>query len=600
MTLHPPKPRLALSVGIVGHRPNRLPAGAWAEVAAGINEALTLVSAAAQTAWVRNREFFTEEPPALTLVSALAEGADRIAACAALENGYSLTAVLPFDSEEYERDFNEASSISEYEGLLEKADRTVALPGNRAPEAFAYETAGLTILGNVEILLAVWDGGASAGRGGTTDLVERAAQDGLPVIHVDAAGKKPPRLLWFGLAEFACAGGGACNLPSADLASALPGIIENLVRPPSDQAETAELSRYLRETWKPRNWRPEVPLLLALLGLRLLRKTDFKPTEPAALAVVFHSSAIFPPPKVTEPTPVDALSPATLAFGWADALAIRYAQIFRGAYISNFLFSAFAVFAAATSLVGTRLFDWPGWPLALLEIAFVVFVFVNTYLGRKRDWHNRWRQSREVAERLRAIQPLRMLAQDSGASRAGEATWTAWYVRAQMRALGLSAGALNEARLEEIRQTLISIVDSQGAYHTHVAALMRGVEHRIKRLGQGLFGFTIIFAAVKIVTALSGFDLPVNWQYVLTGLTAALPALGAATFGVRLIGDFEGVAQRSERTGAALTNLANALRQDPPELTILRSRARLIADAMLGDVSHWRMTTETRKLVVPA
>jgi hypothetical protein len=84
------------------------------------------------------------------------------------------------------------------------------------------------------------------------------------------------------------------------------------------------------------------------------------------------------------------------------------------------------------------------------------------------------------------------------------------------------------------------------------------------------------------------------------GLTTALPALGAATFGIRLIGDFEGVADRSDKTGKILADLADALRQDQPSLAVLRSRARAISDVMLGDLSQWLITTKTRKLVEPA
>jgi hypothetical protein len=84
------------------------------------------------------------------------------------------------------------------------------------------------------------------------------------------------------------------------------------------------------------------------------------------------------------------------------------------------------------------------------------------------------------------------------------------------------------------------------------------------------------------------------------GLTTALPALGAANFGIRLIGDFEGVADRSDKTGKILADLADALRQDQPSLAVLRSRARAISDVMLGDLSQWLITTKTRKLVEPA
>jgi hypothetical protein len=68
------------------------------------------------------------------------------------------------------------------------------------------------------------------------------------------------------------------------------------------------------------------------------------------------------------------------------------------------------------------------------------------------------------------------------------------------------------------------------------------------------------------------------------------------SFGIRAIGDFEGTGMRSARMAASLKTLGEALAGDPPDLVILRARAASLADAMLGDVAHWRLATETRRL----
>ena len=51
----------------------------------------------------------------LRIVSALAEGADRMAARAALDLGETLEVVLPFAQKEYERDFETQESLKEDE-----------------------------------------------------------------------------------------------------------------------------------------------------------------------------------------------------------------------------------------------------------------------------------------------------------------------------------------------------------------------------------------------------------------------------------------------------------------------------------------------------
>jgi hypothetical protein len=284
------------------------------------------------------------------------------------------------------------------------------------------------------------------------------------------------------------------------------------------------------------------------------------------------------------------------AYGFADGLAIRYAQIFRGSYVSRFLLAAIAVIVAAIALVGGQIFGWTTWQLAVLQMALVGIVLINTGIGKRRDWHGRWRESREVAERLRAAIPSWLLAGVQNDSKGVEPTWTGWYARAHLRALGLWSGALDEARLAAIRAILIAFTDGQVGYHTDVATLMQAVERRLGWIGKVLFVSTLALGGVNLVIALAGYELPANWQTVITGLTAGLPALGGASFGIRLIGDFEGAAVRSARTAAPLTVIGAALARDPPDLTTLSSRAAALGDAMLGDVAHWRLATETRRL----
>lgn len=590
MSAHPPKPRFALSVGVVGHRPNRLPAPARTEINTRITEALALVEAAAEAARLRHGTGFSDQPPALHLVSALAEGADRMAAQAALERSFALSVVLPFTAEEYEKDFADASSRAEFRALLGKSAGALALRGDRAQAARAYEVAGLTVLDNADILLAVWDRGASAGRGGTTELIERAAREGMPIIHVDAAGEAPTRLLWSGLAEFPGSAVDLTNMVSAPVGEALSEVVDQLVRPPADAAEAEKLSRYLNEAWKPRNWRPEVPLLLTLLGVRKFRKTDWRPQGPDLLAAQFAAA---------ERERQGALAQAAGAYGWADALGAYYAQIFRGAYVSNFVAAAMAVAMAAGSLIGAQIFGWPKWPFVAAEVVLIFLVIANTICGRRWDWHGRWLEAREVAERLRAGLPRWLLGQRPKAFSGGEPTWTGWYVRAHFRSLGLAAGVLDTDRLATVRDTIAGIVDHQCQYHEATAERMHKVEHRVERIGMALFLLTLGVAVLYLLSAAAGLPSPAWWTYTVTALTAGLPALAAATYGIRLIGDFEGTAKRSQRTAGILRTASDNLRQAPVSLNGLRSSAMVASDAMLGDVAHWRLASETRELAIP-
>lgn len=169
-----------LVIGITGHRPNRLTAPD--AVARDMGKLLDGIAAAA--------EGFAPQ-----MISALAEGADRIAAQAALARGWPLTAVLPFAQAEYEKDFTAPGSLAAFGALMAQAGEIVALPGDGAKRPQAYEAAGHWMLDRAAILIAVWDGGVSRGRGGTSETIQAALARKRAVIRLDAAGTLKPQLL---------------------------------------------------------------------------------------------------------------------------------------------------------------------------------------------------------------------------------------------------------------------------------------------------------------------------------------------------------------------------------------------------------------------
>jgi hypothetical protein len=243
---HPPRPQLALAVGIIGHRPNRLPEAARAKVAADIDAVLDGIAAAMDKARQDYSDVFSGKA-VLSLVDSLAEGADRMAARALVaradkdDGGLSfvLDAVLPFDRQEFAKDFAEASSRDEFGALVAKARAVLELPGSRDAEAAAYEAAAYTVVDQSDVLMAVWDGGSSHGRGGTTDTIEGAAHDGQPLIVIDAKGVAPPRVCWRGLDEAVVPTGRLVDMPAGDLASGLALLVDALLRPPAAPAQCA-------------------------------------------------------------------------------------------------------------------------------------------------------------------------------------------------------------------------------------------------------------------------------------------------------------------------------------------------------------------------
>jgi hypothetical protein len=591
MSNTPPKPRLALAIGIIGHRPNRLPEAARDKVQADVANVLDRLSAEVKIAFASYQEFFSRGDPLLSLVSALAEGADRMAAEAALARGWALDVTLPFSATVYRTDFETPESNSTFDGLLCRARSVLVLPGQRRDETRAYESVGLTVLGQSDILLAIWDHGASGGGGGTSEMLEAAVELGVPILHVDANGKAPPRILWSELSEFPMPADTLDGVPVDDLNNGLKLLVEKLVSPPLHQTERRSLKRYIAEQFSGYNFRCEFPTLMMACGVRSMQKTDWRPSNPQILADELLKLCPSIPSGELQREP----SVLALAYGWADAVGIRFAEAFRSAFVLNFLFASLAVVAVVTSLVFAH---EKKYLFVSVELLLIGVVLINTMVGRLRAWHQRWFEPREVAERLRIALALWTLGTRPKSFFGREPAWTGWYARALVREQSLRSTVLDETELSAARTVLLALLADQCAYHHTTAVRMGKLERRLERFGLLLFFLTALTAVIFL---LASHLVEVNERaaFFVTVLAASLPALATATYGIRVIGDFEGIARRSERTHEALKKLIDAINHDPLTLDRLRARARGAAEAMLGDVSSWRIAAESRSLNIP-
>ncbi|HEY6327638.1 MAG TPA: hypothetical protein VIW73_14120 [Candidatus Cybelea sp.] len=123
----------------------------------------------------------------IVLLSALAEGADRLVAREALDAGFSLVVPLPMPREEYEKDFVTPESLAEFRALLSRASASFVVPP-AAPEIFAdrsalYANCGAYIARRSFELIALWDGEDSTKTGGTAEIVGFRL-DGIPTPYV--------------------------------------------------------------------------------------------------------------------------------------------------------------------------------------------------------------------------------------------------------------------------------------------------------------------------------------------------------------------------------------------------------------------------------
>ena len=151
-----------------------------------------------------------------------------------------------------------------------------------------YEAAGLTVLSQSDLVLAVWGGGELRRRGGSIDMLNAAARQRLPIIHIDAGGKNEPRILGGSRTDLGLAADSVGDLTPVKLEKGLPQLIDDLVRPPISQpdelkhlglferfmlamhlrplnTETDALKNYLVEDVRTLNIRVAFPLLTAMV-----------------------------------------------------------------------------------------------------------------------------------------------------------------------------------------------------------------------------------------------------------------------------------------------------------------------------------------------
>ena len=127
----------------------------------------------------------------VVVMTALAEGADRLVAREALALALPLWAVLPMRRDEYARDFVAAESRRRFDELCAAAQEVFELPlaaGNTEPSiaepgparSRQYAQLGVFLCAHCHVLLALWDGKPSDQLGGTSQVVHFHHQDYMP------------------------------------------------------------------------------------------------------------------------------------------------------------------------------------------------------------------------------------------------------------------------------------------------------------------------------------------------------------------------------------------------------------------------------------
>jgi len=176
--------------------------------------------------------------------------------------------------------------------------------------------------------------------------------------------------------------------------------------------------------------------------------------------------------------------------------------------------------------------------------------------------------------------------------------WFEWYASAMWRAIGCPAGAMTAERAAELARAVGQHEFApQVDYNTRHAHDIEALDHRLEVIGGLLFVGTLLTSLALMIGLIVAHDRVMGLTSWATLVSAGLPALGTAIFGIRFQADFGGSAQRSLAT-------ANALRQIVAELDkgVSLTRASDLAEQgarrMLGDLDEWRLVNQLHKLEV--
>ncbi len=495
----------------------------------------------------------TATPIAFSVISPLAEGADRLVARAVLKMGGQLEALLPLPSEEYEKDFSTLESRQEFTDLLGQAHRTaVADCGVDSGEADyrrkSYRCVGEQTVARCDILIAIWDGNEPQSKVGTGAMVAWAL---------------------------------AKNKPVFILSTALPGTVELQNGGTLSADFIAELNAF------------------NAFRISAEELNGYIDNEYADL---FHPSSAAPLPNPLKQLVRQRLIPAYCR-------ASRIAEENQGRYFSTgklaYLFSSLSVACMAGAIVFARmpLISLPGY---MVELALLVTLFLMIRRAVHNRVHHRWMEHRVLSERLRMAFYFVACGEAPLATAKGKTI--------HHRNLSWVELAYGEIlyRLPEMARPATPSLQAYGAflhegwlgsqrdYHKGKVQTAAAKNKLLKKWGMGCFGLAIVVSVIHHLFAfgaVAGYHVQgatLLVEELLSIIAVTLPAAGAAVNGYRSLLEQSRIASRSAGMAHHLERLMN--RPLPEDPAGFRHYLERIEELMLMESHDWLALMEHAEL----
>ena len=593
----PPRVPFVLAVGVTGHRAEVLPEGSLPLLRDRIRDVLERIEECGRALLEAERSCFAGLEPRMRFVSPIADGADQIAAEVALDLGWELQAILPFERAHYRASLANDPGREQLDSLLDRATCVLELPGDADHSLDAYVMTGRATVAHCDVLIAIWDGLPPRGRGGTGEVVQLALTRGTAIIHVPLTPGGDTRILWSAfdptVVTIADDPEVARPLERADVDALLRG----LLMPPPDEHEQRFLKRFLTERLRQIRARIEYSLLLTATGVKPFRARDLTTKHAEAqIRDEWRRYRVGCAEAHNLSAGIDVLEES---YSWADRLATHFAQTYRSGHIFNFVLGGVAVCLGLAAFMAPHL-KFEG---ASLELLITLAIILNAIIGSREEWHRRWLDYRQLAERLRPMRSLKLLgiaAPDPPGTETNPVPrrWIDWYASGIWRAMGCPSGTIDRECAARLARAIADHeVEPQVSYHQRNARQIDLLDHRLEQIGMVLFSATVLVSIATLIGLGFGstyVNIYGNW---FTLVSAGFPALGTAVFGIRFQGDFGGDAVRSMATADTLRLIDQELRKDV-SLSRASDLSEQAARIMLSDLDEWRLVNQQRDLSV--
>ena len=480
----------------------------------------------------------------ITVVSPLAEGADRLVVREALKLvGTTLETPLPLEAEDYLTDFDSPESKEEFKKLLKQSQDILILPP-KSRRNLAYQAVGRYVVDHCDIVITIWNGRNARGPGGTAEIVEYARKKKKPLIWIHSEQPK--------------------------------NYVEERLHTLNNTSMEDELNVYLNneeidpEEFATRINRTREEYLQALpdadhpFGKRLNIILDHFLEE----------------------------------YVRADLLAGKYQRYYKSASKAIYVLAAFAVIILSLQYI-FHLNHWIG----AGEIVAIFLILLILRIGNKTGWHRRWVNYRFLAEQVRCGIFMALLSgqgqQSAGPPRPYQWVHDSWSLN-RYRKLWRSKPDLPPLAHDDMQIAKGFIdqawFDDQKEYHLGKTTIQLTNHYRISFVAEMLFWLTLgaallhvmpnLFHLAHISTGYLDNDLSIS---VLTFLAIALPTGASASTGLRAHFDMKKIGKQSELMERRFVLLQKKLYQ-AKTIDELQETAREAEAIMLQESADWYQT----------